>query len=179
MTWAHARQVPGTAASKGVRIRGYRFRRGCVEGFPGTDPTPGLRADIFRPQGRMGPNEPCHQLLAPRVLLQSGGVLVRLWDGFDVMDVNPEFGSGVGRHDCPPGLQRVSGRVALSERSQRRRVICEASPSGHATERTTSPPPARYCAGDGDAVSTDSQDAVGRAWSGDRSSVAVGNCGAS
>src|SRR2546426_11833687 len=68
MTWAHARQVPGTAASKGVRIRGYRFRRGCVEGFPGTDPTPGLRADIFRPQGRMGPNEPCHQLLAPRVL---------------------------------------------------------------------------------------------------------------
>src|SRR3989442_14671582 len=68
MTWAHARQVPGTAASKGVRIRGYRFRRGCVEGFPGTDPTPGLRADIFRPQGRMGPHEPCHQRLAPRVL---------------------------------------------------------------------------------------------------------------
>src|SRR5207245_3353054 len=59
---------PGDCASKGVRIRGYRFRRGCVEGFPGTDPTPGLRADIFRPQGRMGPNEPCHQLLAPRVL---------------------------------------------------------------------------------------------------------------
>src|SRR2546428_8665622 len=26
-----------------------------------------------------------------------------------------------------------------------------------ATERTTSPPPARYCAGDGDAVKTDSQ----------------------
>src|SRR3989442_15861625 len=68
MTWAHARQVPGTAASKGVRIRGYRFRRGCVEGFPGTDPTPALRADIFRPQGRMGPNELCHQLVAPRVL---------------------------------------------------------------------------------------------------------------
>src|SRR2546426_6485520 len=68
MTWAHARQVPGTAASKGVRIRGYRFRRGCVEGFPGTDPTPGLRADIFRPQGRVGSNELCHQLLAPRVL---------------------------------------------------------------------------------------------------------------
>src|SRR5437016_13830944 len=122
MTWAHARQVPGTAASKGVRMQGYRFRRGCVEGFPGTDPTPGLRADIFRPQGRMG---------------------------------------------------------ALSERSQRRRVICEASPSGHATERTTSSPPARYRAGDGDAVNTDSQDAVGRAWSSDLSSVAVGNCGAS
>src|SRR3989442_10857185 len=68
MTWAHARQVPGTAASKGVRIRGYRFRRGCVEGFPGTDPTPGLRADIFRPQGRVGSNELCHQLVAPRVL---------------------------------------------------------------------------------------------------------------
>src|SRR2546422_1076398 len=112
-------------------------------------------------------------------LLQSGGVLVRLWDGFDVVDVNPEFGSGVSRHACPPGLQWVSGRVALSERSQRRRVICEASPSGHATERTTSPPPARSRAGDGDAVNTDSQDAVGRAWSSDRSSVAVGNCGAS
>src|SRR5439155_1294403 len=33
-----------------------------------SDGTPGLRADIFRPQGRVGSNESCHQLLAPRVL---------------------------------------------------------------------------------------------------------------
>src|SRR2546426_5048485 len=51
MTWAHARQVPGTAASKGVRIRGYRFRRGCVEGFPGTDPT----RRYLPPTGKDGP----------------------------------------------------------------------------------------------------------------------------
>src|SRR5207249_5169502 len=44
-------------------------------------------------------------------------------------DVNPEFGSGVSRHARPPGLLWVSVRVALSERSQRRRVTCEASRS--------------------------------------------------
>src|SRR3989442_6393343 len=43
-------------------------KEGGLEGFPGTDPTPGLRADIFRPQGRVGSNELRHQLLAPRVL---------------------------------------------------------------------------------------------------------------
>src|SRR2546427_1830326 len=189
MTWAHAPKVPGTPAPKGVQPR-----PGCRLAFSSGSISP-CRTTLFCSPRRLWPRPRICPDDAERAegpvdrrdvrpgpdphLLQSGGVLVRFWDGFDVVDNNPEFGSGVSRHVCPPGLQWVSGRVALSERSQRRRVICEASPSGHATERTTSPPPARYRAGDGDAVNTDSQDAVGRAWSSDRSSVAVGNCGAS
>src|SRR2546422_6339546 len=70
---------------------------------------------------------------------QSGGVLVRFWDGFDVVDINPEFGSGVGRHACPPGLLWVSARVASSERSQRRRVIPPRSARHHHHRRDTAP----------------------------------------
>ena len=48
-------------------------------------------------------------------LLRSGGVLVRLGDGFDAVHVTPELGSGRGRHACLLSRQELSGRIALSE----------------------------------------------------------------
>src|SRR3989442_14435126 len=92
---------------------------------------------------------------------------------------------GAGRSSLAPhGALNLQGPTARLGVARTRRAS--------ATERTTSPPPARYCAGDGDAVKTDSQaqtpksvaraprrfkappprwNADGRAWSGDRSRV--------
>src|SRR5262249_28627834 len=64
-------------------------------------------------------------------LLEPGGVLIRLGNGFYAVDVDPELGPGVSRHDCPHPLS-VSVRSLL----------------GMAP---------RYCAGQEDAVKTTSQ----------------------
>jgi len=59
---------------------------------------------------------------------------------------------GAGRSSLAPhGALNLQGPTARRGVAGTRRAS--------ATERTTSPPPARYCAGDGDAVKTDSQTA--------------------